>query len=100
MIPLSYYIILAIILFFIGLFGMLFRRNLIIMCVSIEIAINALIVLLASISFFYKDALGYILVFFLIAISAVEAVVGLTLIVLIYKKRKTVYSENIAELKG
>jgi len=100
MIPLSYYIILAIILFFIGLFGMLFRRNLIIMCVSIEIAINALIILLASISFFYKDALGYILVFFLIAISAVEAVVGLTLIVLIYKKRKTVYSENIAELKG
>ena len=100
MIPLSYYIILAIILFFIGLFGMLFRRNLIIMCVSIEIAINALIILLASISFFYKDALGYILVFFLIAISAVEAVVGLTLIVLIYKKRKTVYSENIADLKG
>jgi len=100
MIPLSYYIILAIILFFIGLFGMLFRRNLIIMCVSIEIAINAVIILLASISFFYKDALGYILVFFLIAISAVEAVVGLTLIVLIYKKRKTVYSENIADLKG
>ena len=100
MIPLSYYIILAMILFFIGLFGMLFRRNLIIMCVSIEIAINALIVLLASISFFYKDTLGYILVFFLIAISAVEAVVGLTLIVLIYKKRKTIHSENIAELKG
>ncbi len=100
MIPLSYYIALAICLFFIGIFGMIFRRNLIVMCACIEIVINALIVLFAAISYFNKDTTGYIVVFFLIAMAAAEAAVGLTLIVLLYKKRRAIHSEELGELKG
>jgi NADH-quinone oxidoreductase subunit K len=100
MIPLSYYVILALGLFFIGIFGMLFRRNLIVMCACIEIVINALIVLFAAISHFNGDTTGYIVVFFLIAMAAAEAAVGLTLIVLLYKKYRAIHSEELGELKG
>jgi len=100
MISLSYYIFLALGLFFIGIFGMIFRRNLIVMCACIEIVINALIVLFAAIAHFNGDTTGYIVVFFLIAMAAAEAAVGLTLIVLLYKKLKAIHSEEAGELKG
>ncbi len=100
MIPFSYYVILAITLIFIGIFGMVFRRNLIVMCACIEIVINALIVLFAAISYFHRDTTGYLVVFFLIAMAAAEAAVGLTLIVLLYKKQRAIHSEEVSELKG
>jgi NADH-quinone oxidoreductase subunit K len=97
---LEQYIILAIILFLIGLFGFLTRRNLIVILISIEIMLNGLIVLFAAISHFTKDISGYIIVFFIIAMAAAEAAIGLSLVVLIYKGLKTVYSDEITTFKG
>ncbi|AEH22209.1 NAD(P)H-quinone oxidoreductase subunit 4L [Thermodesulfobacterium geofontis OPF15] len=97
---LEQYIILAIILFLIGLFGFLTRRNLIVILISIEIMLNGLIVLFAAISHFTKDISGYIIVFFIIAMAAAEAAIGLSLVVLIYKRLKTVYSDEITTFKG
>jgi len=97
---LEQYIILAIILFLIGLFGFLTRRNLIIILISIEIMLNGLIVLFAAISHFTKDISGYIIVFFIIAMAAAEAAIGLSLVILIYKRLRTVYSDEITTFKG
>jgi NADH-quinone oxidoreductase subunit K len=97
---LEQYIILAIVLFLIGLFGFLTRRNLIVILISIEIMLNGLIVLFAAISHFTKDISGYIIVFFIIAMAAAEAAIGLSLVVLIYKRLRTVYSDEITTFKG
>jgi NADH-quinone oxidoreductase subunit K len=97
---LEQYIILAIILFLIGLFGFLTRRNLIVILISIEIMLNGIIVLFAAISYFTKDISGYIIVFFIIAMAAAEAAIGLSLVVLIYKRLRTVYSDEITTFKG
>jgi len=88
LVDLNSYIYLSLILFFIGLFGFVFRRNIIILLACVEIMLNALIILFASISYFRQDATGYILVFFIIAIAAAEAAVGLTLAVALYRKLK------------
>jgi len=99
-VPFEYYVGLSLLLFVIGLMGVLFRRNLIILLVSLEIIMNALIVLLASISYHTKDITGYLLVFFLIGMAAAEAGVGLSLAVLIYKKLKKVYVDEINFFRG
>ena len=94
------YFVLSIVLFLIGLFGFISRRNLIVMLVCVEIMLNAVIILFAAISHFTQDISGYIVVFFVIAMAAAEAAIGLTLVVLIYKKFKAIYSEEIANFKG
>ncbi|WP_038056925.1 NADH-quinone oxidoreductase subunit NuoK [Thermodesulfobacterium hydrogeniphilum] len=100
MLGLTHYTTLSIVLFLIGLFGFILRRNLIVMLVSLEIMLNAIIILFASISHFTKDISGYIIVFFIIAMAAAETAIGLSLVVLIYKKLKTVYSDEITNFKG
>jgi len=97
---LEQYIILSVILFLIGLFGFISRRNLIVILISIEIMLNGLIVLFAAISHFTKDISGYIIVFFIIAMAAAEAAIGLSLVVLIYKRLRTIYSDEITTFKG
>lgn len=97
---LEQYIVLSLILFLIGLFGFILRRNLIVILISIEIMLNGLIVLFAAISHFTKDISGYIIVFFIIAVAAAEAAIGLSLVVLIYKRLRTVYSDEITNFKG
>jgi len=100
MVPFEYYLILSLILFLIGLMGVLFRRNLIILLASLEIVMNALIVLFAAIAYHAKDITGYIVVFFLIGMAAAEAGVGLSLAVLLYRKLKKVYVDEINFLRG
>lgn len=100
MVPFIYYFILSIVLFLIGFMGVLFRRNLIILLASLEIMMNALIVLFAAISHVSKDVTGYIIVFFLIGMAAAEAGVGLSLAVLIYKKLKKVYTDELNYFRG
>ncbi|MBO8143027.1 MAG: NADH-quinone oxidoreductase subunit NuoK [Thermodesulfobacterium sp.] len=97
---LEQYVILSIILLLIGLFGFISRRNLIVILISIEIMLNGLIILFAALSHFTKDISGYIIVFFIIAMAAAEAAIGLSLVVLIYKRLKTVYSDEITNFKG
>jgi len=62
--------------------------------------LNGLIILFAAISYFTKDISGYIIVFFIIAMAAAEAAIGLSLVVLIYKRLRTVYSDEITNFKG
>jgi len=100
MITLHHYIILSLVLFLIGLLGFLIRRNLIIMLVCVEIMLNAAMVFFAALSRYTQDITGYIVVFFIIAMAAAEAAIGLTIVVLIYKRLKAIYSDEITFYKG
>lgn len=100
MIGITHYVVLSLVLFLIGLLGFLIRRNLIIMLVCVEIMLNAVMVLFAAWSKFTQDITGYVLVFFLIAMAAAEAAIGLTLVVLIYKRLKILHSDEITYYKG
>ncbi|MCS7199724.1 MAG: NADH-quinone oxidoreductase subunit NuoK [Caldimicrobium sp.] len=100
MVPFKYYVVLSLIIFSIGLLGVLLRKNLIIVLVSFEIIMNGLMIFLASVSYYTKDVQGYILVFFLLALAAVEAGVGLTLVVLVYRKLKRIYTDEVNYYRG
>jgi NADH-quinone oxidoreductase subunit K len=103
MIPLQYYLILAALLFCIGLAGALVRRNAILVLVGIELMLNA-----ANLNFiaFWRyspdpEALtGIMFVIFSIAVAAAEAAVGLALVIAIYRHYKTVNIDKVDTLKG
>ncbi len=89
-------------LFSIGVFGLLFRRNLVAMLISLELILNS-----ASINFlaFNKfclanKALGQVFVVFIIALAAAEVCIGLSLILLLYRRRDSINIEEAKDLKG
>jgi NADH-quinone oxidoreductase subunit K len=73
MVPLSWYMVLSLAVFTIGLIGFLSRRNIIIMFMSIELMLNAVNINLISMSHYIQDLRGQILAFFVIAVAAAEA---------------------------
>ena len=79
------YIYLSTILFCIGVFGVLYRRNAIIMFMSIEIMLNAVNLLFVAFSTYHQDAEGQVFVFFSMAVAAAEVAVGLAILVSIYR---------------
>ncbi len=102
MIPLSWYLIFAALLFAVGLYGVLARRNAVTILMGIELMLNAVNVnLLAFWRYLYSTNLdGQIFVIIVIAAAAAEAVVGLALIISAYRRRKTVVVEEMDLLKG
>lgn len=100
MIPLSWYMTLASILFAIGVCGFLTRRNIIIMFLSIELMLNAVNLNLVALSHFLESMNGQIFTFFIITVAAAEAAIGLGIAITLYRSRKTVYVDEINQLKG
>ena len=85
-IGLNHFLIVSLLLFSIGVFGLLSRKNLLIMLMSIELMLNAVNLSFVAFSQFYSLLEGQIATFFVITIAAAEAGVGLALIVLIHRK--------------
>ena len=98
-ISLEHYLIVSIVLFCIGLLGVIIRRNLIIMYMGLELMLNAANLTLVSFSHFRDNLDGQILVFFIITVAAAEVAVGLALIVAIYRKRQTTDVTDLTHLK-
>lgn len=94
------YLLLSAVLFCIGAFGVLFRRNAIIMFMSIEIMLNAVNLLLVAFSTYHQDASGQVFVFFSMAVAAAEVAVGLAILVAIYRNLKNIDIDNLKNLKG
>jgi NADH-quinone oxidoreductase subunit K len=86
-------------LFTIGVIGVLTRRNAIIIFLCVELMLNAVNLTFVALSRFY-GATGQVFVFFVIAVAAAEAAVGLAIIIAIYRHRQTVNLENINLLRG
>ncbi len=100
MIPLNYFLILSIVLFVMGAIAFFVKRDLITQFMAIEIMFNA-----ANLAFlaFAKSAGsldGQIIVFFVITVAAAEAAVGLAIILLIFRQKKTIKTEDIQSMKG
>lgn len=97
MIPLSWYLILSALLFSVGLFGVLARRNAIAILLGIELMLNAVNINLASF-WRYGDTTqmaGQVFAIIVFAVAAAEVAVGLALVISIYRRRKTVLAEEI-----
>jgi NADH-quinone oxidoreductase subunit K len=88
-IPIEYYVYLSSVLFCIGVFGVLVRRNAIVVLMSIELMLNAVNLLLAAFSTYLSNANGQIMVFFIMVVAAAEAAVGLGILVMIFRNTKS-----------
>ena len=99
MIPLSYYVAVATILFVIGLAGVLIRRNFIIVFMSIEIMLNAANLPLVAFSHYLDSMTGPIVALFVIAIAAGEAAVGLAIIIVVFRGKISTNVDEINLLK-
>jgi NADH-quinone oxidoreductase subunit K len=96
----NHYVVLSAMLFVIGLVGILTRRNMIVVLMSIELVLNSVNLNLAAFSYQYSDLTGQILGVFVIAVAAGEAAVGLAILVALYRLRGTTELDKASELKG
>jgi NADH-quinone oxidoreductase subunit K len=99
MVPLQYYLILSAIIFAVGVTGVVIRRNLIVILMSIELMLNA--VNLTFIAFSRAMGLmeGQVIVFFVMTVAAAEAVVGLAIIISIFRHRQSLDPDELQLLK-
>lgn len=100
MIGLNHYLILAVLLFCIGVFGVVARRNMLIIFMSIELMLSAVNLVFLSFSKFLGSIDGQVWVFMVLTVAAAEAAVGLGIIVAIFRNKQTVYVDEVKELKG
>lgn len=101
MIPQSHFLLLGAVLFAIGLYGALTRRTAIGILMSIELILNAANINLITFNKFLggPEGLGQIFALFVIAIAAASAVVGLVLVIAVYRNMKTIFAENMNMMK-
>jgi len=99
-IGLEHYLVLSAILFSIGMTGVLLRRNIIVLLMSIELMLNAVNISFVAFSKYNSNIEGQIMVFFVMTIAAAEAAVGLALAVSIFKRFKEVNIRFFEHLKG
>ena len=96
---LEHYLVVSVLLFSLGLLGVIVRRNLLIMYMSLELMLNAANLALVAFSRFNNNLNGQIMVFFIITVAAAEVAVGLALIVALYRKKQTAHVEDLTSMK-
>ncbi len=100
MIPTSYFFILSIILFVMGIVAFFVKKDLITMFMAVEIMLSAANLAFITLARAANSLDGQVIVFFIITVAAAEAAVGLAIIILIFRQKKTVKSEDINLMKG
>lgn len=98
-IPLEYYLVLSAILFTIGAVGVLTRRNAIVIFMSIELMLNSVNLTFVGFSSYLGDAAGQVFVFFVMAVAAAEAAIGLAIVLALFRNKQTVYVDTVNMLK-
>lgn len=97
--PLSAYVLVAAALFCIGIYGVLTRRNAIGLLLSVELMANAVSINFVAFSRYHDGHVGQVFAVFAIALTVAEVVVGLALVMLLYRARKDVVVDAARELK-
>ncbi len=100
MIPLSYYVALSAIVFVTGLVGVLIRRNIIIILLSVELMLNATNINFVAFSHYFHNMAGQVFVFFALTVAAAEVAVGLAIIIALYRAKSTINVDEFNLLKG
>jgi NADH-quinone oxidoreductase subunit K len=100
LISLSSYLVLAALVFSIGLFGVLTRRNAVGILLGIELMLNAVNINLVAFARFHGDLVGLIFTLFTISITVAEVAVGLAIVIAIFRVRRTVEADRLDLLRG
>ena len=100
MIPLSHYLGLSVILFTIGVLGVVIRRNAIVIFMCIELMLNGANLSFVALSRHYADAAGQMFVFFILAIAAAEAAVGLAIVISLFRNLRSIRTDDACNLHG
>jgi NADH-quinone oxidoreductase subunit K len=99
-ISLQGYLVLAAVLFAVGLFGVVTRRNTIGILLGIELMLNAVNINLVAFARFNGDVVGMVFTLFTICITVVEVALGLALVILIFRVRRTAIADHLDLLRG
>ena len=100
MLTLAHYLVLSAIIFSIGVAGVLIRRNLIVMFMSLELMLNAVNINLAAFSNYLQQMTGQIFIVFVMAVAAAEAAVGLALFISLFRNKQTINADEINTMRG
>ena len=98
-IGLNFYILISAVLFAIGFFGVLLRKNTLVIYMCLELMLIASTLALVAFSHFQGTLDGSVFVFFILTIAAAEVAVGLAIIVALFRKRQTIHVEELNALK-
>ena len=96
----TWYLILAAVLFGIGTFGVMVRRNPLVMFMCIELMLNAVNLTFVTLATAVNDINGQVVVFFVMVVAAAEVVVGLGIVVAIMRRRNGLTADDLTALKG
>ena len=99
MVTIHHYMVLSAVLFFIGVFGVLFRRNLIVIFRSIELMLNAVNLSFVTFARYTQSMDGHVVAFFIMALAAAEAAIGLAILVMIFRNRSTVQADDLSLMR-
>jgi NADH-quinone oxidoreductase subunit K len=100
MIPINAVFVLGLLIFAIGLFGVLFRKNLVIMLMSLELLLNGVNIILAGLGYRLKSPRGSIFAIFVIIMAVSEAAVGFALVLSYFRQKNSCDADELNELKG
>jgi NADH-quinone oxidoreductase subunit K len=95
----NYFLVLALLLFSIGVVGVLLRRNAIIVFMSIELMLNSVNLVFITFSSYLGNSVGQIFVFFIMTVAAAEAAIGLAIIIALFRNKETINIDEINILK-
>ena len=98
-VPLSYYLVLSAIVFITGVVGVLIRRNIILILLSVELMLNATNINFVAFSRYFNSVAGQVFVFFALTVAAAEVGVGLAIIIALYRARSTINVDEFQLLK-
>ena len=98
-VPLSYYLVLSSIVFLTGVIGVLLRRNIIVILLSVELMLNATNINFVAFSQFFHEVAGQVFVFFALTVAAAEVAVGLAIIIALYRAKSTINIDEFQLLK-
>jgi len=101
MIALSDYLIVAAIMFCLSMAGIILnRKNIIVLLMSIELMLLSVNINFVAFSYYLQDLAGQVFVFFILTVAAAEAAIGLAILIVLFRNKRTINVDDIAEMKG
>ena len=100
MIPIHYFLILSVVIFVLGIAAFFIKKDLITQFMSIEVMLNAANLAFITFAKSHGSLDGQIIVFFIITVAAAEAAIGLAIILMVYRRKKSIKTEDINIMKG
>lgn len=97
---LNQFLILAAVIFCVGVYGVLARRNAVLVLMSIELMLNAVNINLVALGAFRHNVAGQVFALFVVAVAAAEIGIGLAIVILIYRNRSSIDLDEVDLMKG